>query len=68
MSGQHFATHLRGFFMISDEELGYALKLLSSKFKGPDDLIHFWKIAGKSVYPGPRIEQCRPWFKDLGVL
>ena len=54
--------------MISDEELGYALKLLASKFSGPDDLIHFWKIAGKSVYPGPRIEQCRPWFKGLGVL
>lgn len=52
----------------SDEELGYALKLLRSKFNSPDDLIHYWKLAGKSIIPGPRIEQCRPWFKGFNLL
>ncbi len=48
----------------SDEELGYAIKLLDTRFDSPSDLFRFWKITGKSVFSGPRIEQCRPW--DLG--
>lgn len=49
----------------SDEELGLALRLLNSRFQGPEDLYRFWKIAGKSVFPGPKVEQCRPWDANL---
>lgn len=48
----------------SEEELGYALKLLQ-KFDSVEDIWRFWKIAGHSMCPGPNIERIRPWDANL---
>ena len=49
----------------SEEDIGTAVRLLNTKIKTVDDLYRFWKIAGRSVFVGPRIEQCSPWYYNL---